>query len=37
MHCHIQTHQNGGMALALLDGVDKWPKIPDAYLYDSGF
>lgn len=37
MHCHIQTHQSGGMALAFLDGVDKWPRIPPAYLYDSGF
>ncbi|RAH50186.1 multicopper oxidase [Aspergillus brunneoviolaceus CBS 621.78] len=26
MHCHLQMHQNGGMALALLDGVDAWPN-----------
>ncbi|KAJ5614692.1 hypothetical protein N7528_008346 [Penicillium herquei] len=37
LHCHIQVHQSGGMALAILDGVDAWPRIPDAYLYDSGF
>ncbi|KAJ5161948.1 hypothetical protein N7492_007340 [Penicillium capsulatum] len=37
MHCHIQVHQSGGMALAFLDGVDKWPTIPPAYRYDSGF
>lgn len=37
LHCHIQVHQSGGMALAILDGVDKWPNIPPAYRYDSGF
>ncbi|KAJ6160448.1 hypothetical protein N7470_003844 [Penicillium chermesinum] len=37
MHCHIQVHQSGGMALALLDGVDEWPTVPPAYLLDSGF
>ena len=37
MHCHIQLHQSGGMALAILDGVDAWPTIPYAYLHDSGF
>ncbi|KAJ5649013.1 uncharacterized protein N7484_002736 [Penicillium longicatenatum] len=37
LHCHIQVHQSGGMALAILDGVDAWPTIPPAYLYDSGF
>lgn len=31
MHCHIQIHQSGGMALAILDGVDAWPTIPWAY------
>jgi FtsP/CotA-like multicopper oxidase with cupredoxin domain len=25
LHCHIQTHLVGGMALAVLDGVDQWP------------
>ncbi|KAJ5682839.1 Laccase abr2 [Penicillium macrosclerotiorum] len=37
MHCHIQVHQSGGMALAMLDGVDVWPTIPPQYLYDSGY
>lgn len=31
LHCHIQVHQSGGMALALLDGIDEWPEIPDEY------
>jgi hypothetical protein len=31
LHCHIQVHQSGGMALALLDGIDKWPGIPEEY------
>ncbi|KAJ5668313.1 laccase TilA [Penicillium maclennaniae] len=31
LHCHIQVHLSGGMALALLDGVDKWPTIPEEY------
>ncbi|KAJ5088632.1 Laccase abr2 [Penicillium angulare] len=37
LHCHIQIHQDGGMALAILDGVDAWPRIPDRYRFDSGF
>ncbi|KAJ5758017.1 uncharacterized protein N7511_006711 [Penicillium nucicola] len=31
MHCHIQPHLSGGMALALLDGVDTWPTVPAQY------
>lgn len=31
MHCHIQLHLNGGMALALLDGIDAWPTVPLEY------
>ncbi|KAF3403687.1 Laccase abr2 [Penicillium rolfsii] len=30
-HCHIETHLAGGMAIALLDGVDVWPEIPPEY------
>ena len=30
-HCHIETHLEGGMAVALLDGVDRWPTIPNEY------
>ncbi|KAJ5099871.1 hypothetical protein N7532_006872 [Penicillium argentinense] len=37
LHCHVQVHQSGGMALAILDGVDAWPTIPPGYLLDSGF
>jgi FtsP/CotA-like multicopper oxidase with cupredoxin domain len=28
LHCHIQTHLNGGMAMVILDGVDEWPQVP---------
>ncbi|GKZ61874.1 hypothetical protein AnigIFM49718_008941 [Aspergillus niger] len=31
VHCHIQVHINGGMSLAVLDGIDAWPQIPDEY------
>lgn len=31
MHCHVQVHLSGGMAIALLDGVDKWPAVPEGY------
>jgi FtsP/CotA-like multicopper oxidase with cupredoxin domain len=29
LHCHIQSHLNGGMAMVILDGVDVWPDVPD--------
>ncbi|KAJ4371150.1 hypothetical protein N0V83_004366 [Neocucurbitaria cava] len=29
LHCHIQSHLNGGMAAVILDGVDEWPEVPD--------
>jgi FtsP/CotA-like multicopper oxidase with cupredoxin domain len=29
LHCHIQSHLNGGMAMVILDGVDAWPEVPD--------
>lgn len=32
LHCHISNHMMGGMLMVLLDGVDKWPKVPDEYL-----
>lgn len=32
MHCHIQTHLSGGMAIVMLDGVDAFPTVPEAYL-----
>lgn len=31
LHCHVQVHLSGGMALAMLDGIDKWPEIPTEY------
>ncbi|OJJ50067.1 hypothetical protein ASPZODRAFT_128673 [Penicilliopsis zonata CBS 506.65] len=31
MHCHIQVHLSGGMAVAMLDGEEVWPKIPEEY------
>jgi FtsP/CotA-like multicopper oxidase with cupredoxin domain len=32
MHCHIDEHLFGGMALVLLEGVDHLPTIPAEYL-----
>jgi hypothetical protein len=34
-HCHIETHLAAGMAIAILDGVDKWPSIPREYGVDA--
>ncbi|CAI7652147.1 unnamed protein product [Penicillium glandicola] len=28
-HCHIHTHMANGMAVALLDGIDAWPQVPE--------
>lgn len=28
LHCHMQTHFSGGMAIVLMDGVDAWPTVP---------
>ena len=38
LHCHIQTHMSGGMAIQMLDGVDQWPsgKVPEDYRYGNG-
>ncbi|KFY50431.1 hypothetical protein V496_09340 [Pseudogymnoascus sp. VKM F-4515 (FW-2607)] len=30
-HCHVELHVMGGMSLAILDGVDKWPEVPPEY------
>ena len=36
-HCHVEIHLNGGMAMAILDGVDAWPTIPPEYgLWQMG-
>jgi FtsP/CotA-like multicopper oxidase with cupredoxin domain len=32
MHCHINEHLFGGMAVVLLEGVDNLPPIPEEYL-----
>lgn len=32
IHCHIQPHLSGGMAMAILDGVDAWPQLPPYQL-----
>ncbi|RJE19619.1 hypothetical protein PHISCL_08037 [Aspergillus sclerotialis] len=34
-HCHIETHLAGGMAVAILDGVDAWPEVPPEYEPDQ--
>ncbi|KAF3006914.1 hypothetical protein E8E13_011206 [Curvularia kusanoi] len=32
LHCHIQSHLSGGMAVVILDGVDEWPyDVPAEY------
>ena len=36
LHCHIQTHLTGGMAMTIMDGVDVWPTIPEEYLNGNG-
>lgn len=35
-HCHVQTHMAGGMAVAMLDGVDAWPTVPLEYANGNG-
>lgn len=30
-HCHFEQHLMGGMAIAILDGVDAWPEVPGEY------
>lgn len=35
IHCHAEIHLAGGMALVIMDGVDKWPKIPAGYGVDE--
>jgi hypothetical protein len=38
LHCHIETHLAGGMAMAIMDGYDKWPIMPPEYaLQQYGF
>lgn len=37
LHCHIETHLEGGMAIAILDGVDHWPTVPEEYLSNESY
>ncbi|KAK7179955.1 multicopper oxidase [Paraphaeosphaeria sporulosa] len=32
LHCHIQSHLDGGMSMIILDGVDEWPEVPKKYM-----
>lgn len=34
-HCHIEAHLAGGMAVAILDGIDVWPEVPPEYGPDQ--
>lgn len=36
MHCHLQSHLAGGMAFAMMDGIDRWPQIPSGYREGTG-
>jgi hypothetical protein len=36
LHCHMQPHLEGGMALVIMDGVDAWPRVPQEYLSGNG-
>ncbi|KAL1953848.1 hypothetical protein VTO42DRAFT_2108 [Malbranchea cinnamomea] len=36
MHCHFEIHLGGGMAIAIMDGVDAWPEVPPEYAPDQG-
>lgn len=31
LHCHIQNHLVGGMAVVIQDGIDHWPTVPAYY------
>lgn len=36
LHCHIQSHLDGGMSAVIQDGVDHWPTVPEKFLdYDG--
>jgi FtsP/CotA-like multicopper oxidase with cupredoxin domain len=38
LHCHVESHLAGGMAVVIMDGVDAWPEIPSEYaLGQNGF
>lgn len=31
LHCHIQNHLSGGMAVVIQDGIDAFPTVPEYY------
>lgn len=31
-HCHFELHAMGGMSIAILDGVDAWPEVPEDFI-----
>lgn len=31
LHCHIDSHLLGGMAMVIQDGIDQWPEVPEYY------
>ncbi|KJZ73746.1 hypothetical protein HIM_06864 [Hirsutella minnesotensis 3608] len=33
LHCHVQTHLEGGMSMVIQDGIDRWPTVPPEYLH----
>ncbi|KAL9620216.1 MAG: hypothetical protein Q9160_005225 [Pyrenula sp. 1 TL-2023] len=35
LHCHINAHLEGGMAVGILDGIDRWPRLPGGYAADD--
>ncbi|KAF5516133.1 Laccase abr2 [Colletotrichum siamense] len=37
LHCHVQTHQAGGMGIVLMDGIDQFPEVPLEYREWNGF
>lgn len=32
LHCHIQSHLQGGMAVVIQDAPDRYPRIPEYYI-----
>jgi hypothetical protein len=35
LHCHVETHLNGGMGMVIMDGIDRWPSIPPEYAINQ--
>ncbi|KAL1594398.1 hypothetical protein SLS60_010158 [Paraconiothyrium brasiliense] len=32
LHCHVQSHLEGGMSMVILDGVDEWPEVSKNHM-----